>query len=83
MRNPLNVEDVDFETPVNELYSNEKLPIMTRKAICNITIGLLEKKSNKGEISKIFKDYNEANFYKMDVTYLYSTPYTPKLLVVV
>ncbi|MFO0415533.1 MAG: hypothetical protein ACK50E_07745 [Bacteroidota bacterium] len=36
-----------------------------KKAIAVITIGLLEKKTNKGEISKIFNEYNEANYYNI------------------
>jgi len=34
-----------------------------KKAISNITTGLLEKKINKAELSKIFIDYNEAKMY--------------------
>lgn len=61
-RNPLHIEDVNFRLPIQELY-NSDLEIVKKKAIANITIGLLEKRQNKGELSKIFKDYNEANYY--------------------
>ncbi len=62
VRTPLNVEEVNFENPVKELYSK---PVKTdiKKAIVNIVTGLLEKKQNKAELSKIFQDYNEANYY--------------------
>jgi hypothetical protein len=63
-RNPLNIEDVNFRLPVENLYKSD-LEIAKRKAIANITIGLLEKKTNKGELSKIFDDYNEANYYSI------------------
>ena len=62
VRAPLNVEEVNFENPVKELYSK---PVKNdiKKAIVNIITGLLEKKQNKAELSKIFQDYNEANYY--------------------
>jgi len=62
VRTPLNVEEVNFENSVQELYSK---PVKTeiKKAIVNIVTGLLEKKQNKAELSKIFQDYNEANYY--------------------
>jgi hypothetical protein len=80
VRKPLNIEDVDFEKPVKELFDidNEviegdmglydlfrldKISTQMKKAISNITTGLLEKKINKGELSKIFIDYNEAKMY--------------------
>ncbi len=61
-RTPLNVEEVNFQNPVKELYSK---PVKNeiKKAIVNIVTGLLEKKQNKAELSKIFQDYNEANYY--------------------
>lgn len=65
VRNPLKIEDVDFATPTNNLFQNEKLQMSMKKAIAVITIGLLEKKSNKGEISKIFNEFNEANYYNI------------------
>lgn len=62
-RKPLHIEDVNFENPVNELFNNKNLKMQMKKAISNITTGLLEKKQNKGELSKIFKNYDEAKFY--------------------
>lgn len=79
VRKPLNIEEVDFEKPVkdlfdidkfedefglSELFNLDKISIQMKKAISNITTGLLEKKMNKGELSKIFIDYNEAKMYQ-------------------
>jgi len=64
VRKPLNIEDVDFEKPVKELFNNNDVSTQMKKAISNITTGLLEKKINKGELSKIFIDYNEAKMYQ-------------------
>lgn len=63
-RTPLNVEEVNFENPVKELYLK---PVKNeiKKAIVNIVTGLLEKKQNKAELSKIFQDYNEAHYYSI------------------
>lgn len=63
VRKPLQIEDVNFENPVNELFNNKNITMKMKKAISNITTGLLEKKQNKGELSKIFKNYDEAKFY--------------------
>lgn len=62
VRTPLNTELVNFEKPVNELYS-KPVDNQIKKSIVNIITGLLEKKQNKSELSKIFQDYNEANYY--------------------
>lgn len=64
VRKPLNIEEVDFEKPVKELFNNNDVSIQMKKAISNITTGLLEKKINRGELSKIFVDYNEAKMYQ-------------------
>lgn len=81
VRKPLNIEDVDFEKPVQELFDIydddfkdefglydlfklDKISTQMKKAISNITTGLLEKKINRGELSKIFIDYNEAKMYQ-------------------
>jgi len=64
VRKPLNIEEVDFEKPVKELFNNNDVSIPMKKAISNITTGLLEKKINRGELSKIFIDYNEAKMYQ-------------------
>lgn len=63
-RRPLNIEEVNFKIPVDDLY-NANIKTEMKKAIANITIGLLEKKTNKAELSKIFTDYNEANYYNI------------------
>ncbi len=63
VRTPLNIEEVNFQNPVNELFNNKDISTQMKKAISNITTGLLEKKINKGELSKIFIDYNEAKMY--------------------
>jgi type II secretory pathway component GspD/PulD (secretin) len=36
-----------------------------KKAIVNITTGLLEKEQNKKELSKLFDNYDEANYYSI------------------
>lgn len=61
-RTPLAIEEVNFKNAVDELYKESIKPDM-KKSIANITMGLLEKKENKAELSKIFDDYNEANYY--------------------
>ena len=62
-RQPLNVEDVNFSSALEELYKDNTISDECKKAIANISIGLLGKKTNKAELSKIFLDYNEANYY--------------------
>lgn len=74
VRKPLNTEDVNFQKPVQELFNNKNITMQMKKSISNITTGLLEKKINKGELSKIFKDFNEA--------FMYSEKYNGKLLIV-
>jgi hypothetical protein len=55
--------DVDFKTPIKELFDNPNIQTDMKKAISNITTGLLEKGINKASLSKIFTDFNEANSY--------------------
>ena len=62
-RESLNIEDVNFTQAVDELYKDETISDECKKAIANINIGLLGKKSNTNSLSKIFLDYNEANYY--------------------
>jgi hypothetical protein len=64
VRNPLNVEEVNFKNSVDELF-NKPITKHMKKAISNITTGLLEKKENKASLSKIFTNYNEAHLYAL------------------
>ena len=62
-RKPLNIEDVNFNKAVQELYEDKNISDRHKKAIGNLTIGMYGKKCNRAELSKIFLDYNEANYY--------------------
>ena len=61
-RRPSKIVDVDFETPVNDLFKNDKLG-GNNKFVANRLTGLLEQKKNKGFLTKIFLDINEAHHY--------------------
>jgi len=63
-RRPLKTEEVNFKSVVDELY-NTPIQDNYKKSIANITIGLLEKKQNKAELTKIFKNQNEAQEYSI------------------
>ena len=56
--------EVDFETPMKELY-NSGLSEKKCKDIANKTIGVLEKTVNKKNISKVFDTYEEAQSYQL------------------
>lgn len=63
-RRPLRIEDVDFLTPVKELYEKD-IPTEFKKMIINKLTGMLELKYNKNHLSKIFEDQTEAECYKI------------------
>jgi len=58
----LKLEDVNFKYELEQLYKTD-LDKKHKKAIANITIGIIEKRVNKSELTKVFKNYNEANEY--------------------
>ena len=62
-RRPLKTDIVDYETPIKHLYENDKVSIEHKKNIVNKITGLLEQKFNKSMLSKIFYDFDEANYY--------------------
>jgi len=62
-RKPLNIKEVDFKTCIDELYNNESIKVEDKKYIVNCITGLLEKKTNKKSITKIFTDPQEAEYY--------------------
>lgn len=64
-RRPSKFIEVDFETPVNELYNNDKINKEVKKNIINKITGLMEQKHNKAHNTKIFKSYNEAKYYSI------------------
>ena len=64
-RKPYKIVDVDFQTPVKELFNNIKIDKDMKKAISNITTGLMERTINKSSLTKIFTDYNEAKSYEI------------------
>ena len=59
-RKPFKLEEVDFKTPVNNLYSNEFIDDDIKKYIANKLTGLLELKRNKKNECKLYNDYNQA-----------------------
>lgn len=63
-RKPIKIEEVDFKTPVKELYERD-IPIEFKKMIINKLTGMLELKYNKNHLSKIFEDQTEAECYKL------------------
>ena len=62
-RRPLKLETVDFSTPINQLYAEKSISVDMRKLIVNKITGMLELKTNKAHLTKVFEDYNEANYY--------------------
>ena len=63
-RKPFKLEEVDFKTPVQNLYSNDSIDSDLKKYIANKLTGILELKRNKSHISKIYNDYNHAKYYQ-------------------
>jgi len=64
-RKPLNIEEVDYKTTVEQLYNDDTIDTDNKKNIINKITGLLEQKYNKSALTKVFKDFNEANYYKI------------------
>lgn len=64
-RRPCNLEQVNYEDPVNDVYKNEKLTTQNKKDIVNRTTGLLEKKYNSAHVTKIFDNFAEAQHYQL------------------
>ena len=60
----LKIEDVDFKTPIDELYSKQ-MPSDFKKMIVNKITGMMELKYNKNHLSKYFEDVNEAEVYRI------------------
>jgi hypothetical protein len=63
-RKPFKIEEVDYKTPVLEVFQS-KLPTDMKKIIVNKLTGMLELKFNKGHVSKLFTDADEAESYKV------------------
>lgn len=64
-RRPLKTEEVDYKTSVETLYSNKSVCVNMKKMIVNKITGMLEMKKNKAHLTKIFEDYDEANYYSI------------------
>jgi hypothetical protein len=62
-RKPSHIIDVDFKTPIDEVFSNKNLSKNLKKYIANKITGLIEKKENKSQNTKIFEDCAEAKYY--------------------
>ena len=63
-RKPFKLEEVNFKTPVDELYNNDSIDSDLKKYIANKLTGILELKRNKSHISKIYNDYNHAKYFQ-------------------
>lgn len=63
-RKPFKLEEVDFKTPVHELYNNDSIDSDLKKYIANKLTGILELKRNKSHISKIYNDYDHAKYFQ-------------------
>lgn len=63
-RKPSFIKEVDFETPINELYDTD-LQTEIKKHLVNKLTGVLEQKNNKSHLTKIFKNYDEALYYSI------------------
>ena len=64
-RRPCDVQEVNFNEPIQKLWSNDKLSSQNKKDIVNRTTGLCEKKYNSASVCKIFDSYAEAQFYQV------------------
>lgn len=62
--NPLKIEDVNFQAPIDELYAKQ-IPTDFKKMIVNKITGMMELKYNKNHLSKYFEDVNEAEVYRI------------------
>ena len=62
-RRPSKIIDVDFQTPIEELYKNDEIDVDKKKTIVNKMTGLMETKLNHSYNTKVFKLYSEAIHY--------------------
>jgi hypothetical protein len=62
-RQPLKTEAVEFKTSIDELYNNTSVCVEMKKNIVNKISGMLELKTNKNHLTKVFESYDEANHY--------------------
>ena len=65
VRKPFKIENVDFNPPVKELYSNPNISMKLKKYIANKTMGMLEKKKNIAYDTRFFDDKNIAKYYQI------------------
>jgi len=63
-RRPSDLEEVDFQEPMNQLFNNDKLSSLHKKFIANKTTGLCEKKFNTAHVTRVFDSYEEAHYYQ-------------------
>jgi hypothetical protein len=63
-RKPYKLEEVDFKTPVNELFESDCIDSNLKKYIANKLTGILELKRNKNHISKIYNEYEHVVYYQ-------------------
>jgi hypothetical protein len=59
------LEPVAYKEAVDKLYKRDDIPMSYRKFIANKTTGLIEKKSNKKYMTRIFNSYAEAQHYQI------------------
>jgi len=60
MRKYSKLEDANFEDTIKQLFENDKIDMSLRKKIANATTGLLEKKRNRKNVTKVYDTYEEA-----------------------
>lgn len=63
-RRPYKLEDVNYKEAINNLWS-KPIDIEFKKMIANKITGLLEQKENSRQMTKVFKDFNEAKYYEI------------------
>ena len=59
------LENVDFNSAIQNLWKNEIINDNHKKDIVNKTSGLIEKKANKKAVTKVFHTFEEAQYYQI------------------
>lgn len=63
-RRPFKIEEVNYKQAIDTLY-NKPIDTDFKKMIVNKVTGLLEQKKNSRQMTKVFKDFNEAKYYEI------------------
>ena len=64
-RKPSYIKEVDFKSPIEELYKNDNMTTPIKKHMVNKITGIFEMNKNTSHLTKIFNNYDEAKYYSI------------------